>query len=72
MSTPPPPPLEPAMWYAVQAQDNTETCENFGKVFDVNPFYSNDGIQVLIECGLCRQPMEMISATLLDPQPVFS
>jgi hypothetical protein len=64
----PAPVFEPALWYAVVARDDNETCTNFGKEFEVNPCYSNGGI-VVIECGLCRQHMTLVSAVLLDPQP---
>jgi hypothetical protein len=64
-------PIEPAMYYDVTVRDDTETCENFGKTFEVNPCYSNGGT-FNIECGLCKQPMTIVSATLLDPQPEVS
>ena len=67
MSTPAPV-FEPALWYSVVARDDNETCTNFGKEFTVDPCYSNGGI-VVIECGLCKQPMTLVSAVLLDPQP---
>jgi hypothetical protein len=60
--------FQPALWYAVTAQDANEACENNGQTFEVNPCYSNGGT-VVVECGLCRAPMEIIAATLLDPQP---
>lgn len=62
--------FEPALWYAVTARDDNEACENSadGQTFEVNPCYSNGGT-VIIDCGLCREPMTIVSATLLDPQP---
>jgi hypothetical protein len=63
--------FEPALWYSVTARDDNEACDNSGKEFVVDPCYSNGGI-VVIQCGLCRQGMEIISATLLDPQPEVS
>lgn len=69
MSTPPPV-FEPALYYAVTARDDNENCVNHGKEFVVDPCYSNGGI-VVIECGLCKQHMTLISAVLLDPQPEF-
>ena len=68
MSTPPPIVFQPNLWYDVTAQDVTETCPNFGKTFEVNPCWSNNGT-VNIECGVCRQMMQITAATLLDPQP---
>ena len=71
MSTPTPAPVfEPALWYSVVARHDAEDCANSGQEFEVNPCYSNGGT-VVIECGLCRRPMTIISATLLDPQPEF-
>lgn len=67
MSTPV---FEPALWYSVVARDDNEACTNNGQEFEVNPCYSNGGT-VVIECGLCQQPMTIVSATLLDPQPEF-
>ncbi|MFL4904809.1 hypothetical protein ACJ6WF_16880 [Streptomyces sp. MMS24-I2-30] len=61
--------FEPATWYAVTARDNTPACHNFNRTFDVNPFYSNDGNFVLVQCGICSEPMEILTATRLDPQP---
>ncbi|MGW5582790.1 hypothetical protein [Streptomyces sp. NPDC003857] len=61
--------FEPATWYDVIARDDNEACSNNGQEFEVNPMYSNDGIHVRVECGLCRQDMTIVSATLLDPQP---
>ncbi|MER5653423.1 hypothetical protein ABT076_10450 [Streptomyces sp. NPDC002131] len=68
-----PAPIEflPALWYTVTARDDNDACENSGKEFEVNPCYSNGGL-VVIECGRCRQPMEIVAATLLDPQPEVS
>jgi hypothetical protein len=68
MSTPV---FEPAKWYDVTARDDNEACMNNGKEFTVNPCYSNGGT-VVVECGLCGQPMTIVSAVLLDPQPEFS
>jgi hypothetical protein len=60
--------FQPALWYTVTAQDDNPDCGNLGETFEVNPCYSNGGA-VTIECGLCRQPMTIVSATLLAPQP---
>lgn len=64
--------FEPAKWYEVTARDDNPECENFEKTFDVNPFYSNNGINCFVQCGLCKQHMTIVSATLLDPQPELS
>ena len=63
--------FEPALWYDVTARDDNEACANFGKTFEVNPCYSNAGT-VVIQCGLCKHNMTIVSATLLDPQPEMS
>ncbi|WP_327349651.1 hypothetical protein OG772_20425 [Streptomyces sp. NBC_01321] len=61
--------FEPGKFYDAVAQCITETCENYGKPpFDVPELYSNAGAPV-IQCGLCQQSMEIVSAILLDPQP---
>jgi hypothetical protein len=64
--------LDPELWYDVTARDNNPACRNYEKVFDVNPFYSNDGIHYSVVCGRCGQLMEILTATLLDPQPVIT
>lgn len=65
--------FEPALYYDVTAQDDNPDCANYfetsGKTFEVNPFFSNDGVHCYVTCGLCRQHMEILTATLLDPQP---
>lgn len=67
------PTFEPAKWYAVTARDDNQACvENYGKEFEFNPLYSNDGVHVRVQCGLCKQDMTLLSATLLDPQPEVS
>jgi hypothetical protein len=66
------PVFAPALYYDVTVRDNNEACRNFGETFDVNPFYSNDGVHCYVQCGICSQLMEILTATLLDPQPVFS
>jgi hypothetical protein len=63
--------FEPAKWYDVTARDDNTECENAGREFEVNPCYSNGGT-VLIQCGLCRQPMTIVAAVLLEPQPEVS
>lgn len=65
--------FEPSKWYAVTVRDDTEGCSNAGREFEVNPLYSNAGTATVhVECGLCRQDMTIVSATLLDPQPEMS
>ncbi|MFF5186474.1 hypothetical protein ACFY30_22305 [Streptomyces sp. NPDC000345] len=61
-------PIEPATWYAVTVRDDNEACENHGQEFEVNPCYSNAGT-LTIQCGRCRQPMTIVSAVVLNPQP---
>ncbi|MFF1281041.1 hypothetical protein [Streptomyces sp. NPDC058299] len=63
--------FQPALYYDVGARDDNEACENFGKTFEVNPCYSNGG-KVVVQCGLCRHNMTIVSGTLLDPQPEVS
>ncbi|MFF4536533.1 hypothetical protein [Streptomyces aureus] len=60
--------FQPALWYTVTARDANDACENSGQEFTVDPCYSNGGT-VVVECGLCKQAMTIVSATLLTPQP---
>jgi len=64
--------FEPALYYEVTARDNNEACRNYELTFDVPQFYSNDGVHCSVQCGVCAQPMEILTATLLDPQPEVS
>ncbi|KIZ16824.1 hypothetical protein [Streptomyces natalensis] len=64
--------LEPALYYEVTARDNNPDCRNYNQVFDIPQFYSNDGIRYAVVCGVCGQQMEILTATLLDPQPEVS
>lgn len=64
--------FEPALYYEVTARDNTEACRNYQQVFTIAEFYSNDGVHCYVTCGVCRQRMEILTATLLDPQPEVS
>jgi len=66
------PVFEPSKYYEVTARDNNEACRNYEQVFTVNPFYSNDGVHCYVQCGVCGQRMEILTATLLDPQPEVS
>ena len=38
-------------------------------VFTIDPFYSNNGTYIPVQCGLCGQLMELLTAVKLDPQP---
>jgi hypothetical protein len=61
--------FEPGKYYAAVVRCITETCENYGQPpFDVAELYSNAGTPS-IQCGLCQQSMEIVSAILIDPQP---
>lgn len=62
----------PSLYYDVTARDNNPDCRNYEQTFDVNPFYSNDGLHCYVTCGICRQRMEILTAALLDPQPEVS
>lgn len=64
--------FEPAKWYAVTVRDDNADCVNSGQEFEVNPLYSNNGVNVRVQCGQCKQDMTIVSATLLDPQPEMS
>jgi hypothetical protein len=64
--------FEPAMYYEVTARDNNEACGNYGETFTVPQFYSNGGTNCYVQCGRCGQHMEILTATLLDPQPEVS
>lgn len=60
--------LQPGVFYTAVAQDVTEGCANYGEFFEVPELYSNAGTPT-VTCGLCQKPMELISATPMDPQP---
>lgn len=64
--------FQPALYYDITARDNNPDCRNYEQTFEVNPFYSNDGIHCFVQCGVCHQNMEILTATLLDPQPEVS
>jgi len=64
--------FQPGLYYEVTARDNNEACRNFGETFTVAEFYTNDGIHCYVQCGICGQQMEILTATLLDPQPQVS
>ncbi|MFJ1900545.1 hypothetical protein [Streptomyces sp. NPDC088115] len=59
----------PALYYEITATDTNPDCVNYEKSFEVGEFYSNDGHNLVVQCGLCAQLMTITSATLLDPQP---
>ncbi|MER8220350.1 hypothetical protein ABTZ58_07080 [Streptomyces sp. NPDC094143] len=61
----------PAMYYAAVVRDDNTACVNYARTFDVPELYSNAGSPNVV-CGRCRQPMTIMSATLLDPQPEVS
>lgn len=78
--TPPPPSTEPPlqpepytfqpyMWYSGTSACATNTCRNYNIVQEVPMFYSNNGTNVVIYCGLCSKRATILSASLLDPQP---
>jgi hypothetical protein len=64
--------FQPAMYYEVTARDNNADCVNYEQTFTVPEFYSNDGTNCYVQCGRCGQHMEILTATLLDPQPEVS
>ena len=64
--------FEPALYYAVTATDTNPACVNYEGVFPVAEFYSNDGVHCGVECGRCMQMMTILTAELLDPQPIVS
>jgi hypothetical protein len=63
----------PAMYYAAVVRDDNPNCPNYAHTFEVPELYSNGGNPTVV-CGLrvCRKPMTIMSATLLDPQPEVS
>ncbi|MGW1157784.1 hypothetical protein ACWD48_06060 [Streptomyces sp. NPDC002519] len=64
--------FEPATFYDAVVRCITETCPNDTEPpMAVTELYSNAGTPG-IQCGLCRQPMEILSATVMDPQPEIS
>lgn len=62
----------PSLYYAVTARDNNEDCRNTGQTFEAAEFYSNNGTNCYVTCGVCGQRMEILTAVLLDPQPEVS
>lgn len=64
--------FEPALYYEVTARDDNESCRNYGVTFTVAEFYSNGAVDCHVTCGVCRQRMTILTATLLDPQPEVS
>lgn len=64
--------FQPALYYEVTARDDNPDCENYEQVFTVPEFYSNAGTNCFVQCGKCGQHMEILTATLLDPQPEVS
>lgn len=64
--------FQPALYYEVTARDNNPECVNSGQTFTVPEFYSNAGTNCFVECGKCGQHMEILTATLLVPQPEVS
>lgn len=66
--------FQPALYYDVTARDTNPDCVNYyetsGEIFEVPQFYSNGGTGTcFVTCGKCGQHMEILTATLLDPQP---
>ncbi|TKA04824.1 hypothetical protein [Actinacidiphila oryziradicis] len=59
----------PATYYAAVVQRLTETCPNYLQPIDVPQLYSNGGTPGGVQCGLCQHSMDIMSATVLDPQP---
>lgn len=64
--------FQPALYYEVTAQDLNPDCVNYEQTFTVAEFYSNGGTNCYVQCGRCGQHMEILTATLLDPQPEVS
>lgn len=68
--------FQPALYYEVTARDTNPNCVNYfetsGETFTVPEFYSNDGTTCYVQCGKCGQHVEILTATLLDPQPEVS
>ncbi len=63
--------FEPVQFYDATVVCVTESCPNFNTPMEVTELYSNAGTPV-VQCGLCRQSMEILSATPMDPQPEMS
>lgn len=59
----------PALYYKITATDKNPDCINLDETFEVGEFYSNDGHNLVVQCGRCGKLMTITSATLLDPQP---
>lgn len=61
--------FQPATYYDITARDNNPDCVNFEEVFTISEFYSNGGSNCFVQCGRCKQHMEILTATVMDPQP---
>lgn len=68
----PEPPLtyQPATYYGTTVTCTTESCINYADVWEVSPLYSNGGIPQIV-CGICGAAIRILTAELLDPQPIF-
>ena len=64
--------FQPSLYYEVTARANNPDCRTYEQTFPVPEFYSNDGVHCYVQCGVCRQRMEILTAVLLDPQPEVS
>jgi hypothetical protein len=51
--------------------DGTDPCQNFGRVWGTSLVYSNTGTPS-VSCGKCDQPVEVLNAVKVEPQPVIS
>lgn len=69
MSTPPP--IVPATWYSVTAEDTNPECRNYETIWNIALVYSNADGAFNVVCGICGHPMQVLTYTMLDPQPVF-
>lgn len=73
-SNPPNPPitLEPDLWYTVAAGCANSTCERYNVVYQLPNTWSNADGDPRITCGVCNSTDVMVSAVVMDPQPVES
>lgn len=75
--------LEPWTFYNVTVRCNTaemtnrddpnnpKPCDNYLREWPITQVYSNAG-DPGIQCGLCEQRVEILSAEKMDPQPEVS
>lgn len=71
MTTPPPEiTYEPSTYYDLTARCINSACPVYDQVFQVGYAYSNANALCVVFCGICDSQDEILTATVMDPQPV--